>query len=156
MTTFNRISDGVAASLDALAEGWQELWNKAGHAITRFTPSSDDKSTGNNRWGLLNAELHEGANSITIELEAPGLQKQDFEIFVSGQTLVVRGSKQSSRQRSDGHYHITERAYGRFERLLPLPTEVDEEHTKANYRNGVLTIELPKSQKATPRVIAIK
>ncbi len=156
MTTFNRISDGVAASLDALAEGWQELWNKAGHAITRFTPSSDDKSTGNNRWGLLNAELHEGANSITIELEAPGLQKQDFEIFVSGQTLVVRGSKQSSRQHSDGHYHIAERAYGRFERLLPLPTEVDEEHTKANYRNGVLTIELPKSQKATPRVIAIK
>jgi len=156
MTTLNRISDSVAASLDVLAEGWQDLWNKARHAITRFTPSSDDKSSGSNRWGLLNAELHEGANSITIEVEAPGLEKQDFEIFVNGQMLAVRGSKQSSTQRTEGHYHITERAYGRFERLFPLPTEVDEEHTKANYRNGVLTIELPKSQKATPRVIAIK
>ena len=66
MTTLNRISDSVAASLDVLAGGWQDLWNKAWHAITRFTPSSDDKSSGSNRLGLLNSDLQECANSITI------------------------------------------------------------------------------------------
>jgi HSP20 family protein len=155
MTTLNRLSDSVRESLDALAEGWQDLWSKARNAITRFTPSSDDESIGNNRWGLLSAELHEDANEITVEIEAPGLKKDDFEIFVNGQALIVRGVKQSSRERTEGHYHITERAYGRFERQLPLPAEVNEEGTKANYKNGVLTVSMPKSKAASPRIIKI-
>ncbi len=155
MATLNKLSDSVRESLDALAEGWQDLWNKARHAITRFTPSSEDEAISSNRWGLLSAELHEGADDIAVEIEAPGLKKEDFEIFVDGQILIVRGTKQSSRERTKGHYHISERAYGRFERQLPLPIEVDEGGTKASYRNGVLSVTMPKSKAASPRVIKI-
>ncbi|MBT4493179.1 MAG: Hsp20/alpha crystallin family protein [Gammaproteobacteria bacterium] len=155
MTTLNKLSDSVRDSLDALAEGWQDLWNRARHAITRFTPSSDDEAISSNRWGLLSAELHEGTDDICVEIEAPGLKKEDFEIFVDGQILVIRGTKQSSRERTEGHYHISERAYGKFERQLPLPVEVDEASTKASYRNGVLSVTMPKSKAEMPRVIRI-
>ena len=155
MSTLNRISDTVRESLEVLAEGWHDVWNKARHAITRFTPARDEDAIGNNRWGLLSAELHEGSDKVTVNIEAPGLSKEDFEIFVINQALVVRGTKSSSREHTEGHYHITERAYGKFERVLALPVEVDEEQTSASYRNGVLRVEMPKSRAASPRVISI-
>jgi len=155
MTTLNKLSDSVRESLDALAEGWQDLWTKARNAITRFTPSAEDERAGSNRWGLLSAEMHESDADVTVSIEAPGLNKEDFEIFIDGLNLVIRGSKQSSSERTEGHYHITERAYGRFERVLPLPAEIDQENTKANYKSGVLTLTMPKSKAVTPRVIQI-
>ena len=155
MSTLNRLTDTVKESLEVLAEGWHDLWNKARHAITRFTPARDEDTIGSNHWGLLSAELHEGADRLTVNVEAPGLSKDDFEIFVVNQALVIRGTKLSSREREEGHYHISERAYGRFERVIGLPAEVDEEQTSASYRNGVLRIELPKSRAASPRVITI-
>lgn len=155
MSSFDKLSDTVRESLDSLADGWQDLWNKARSAITRFTPSNESEQAFGNRWGLLSAELHESKDGVAVEIEAPGLSKDDFTIFVSGQILVVRGTKQASRDRTEGHYHITERAYGRFERAFPLPVEVDEANTKASYRRGVLTIDLPRSEKAQPRIVSV-
>lgn len=155
MSSLNRITDTVRESLDVLAEGWQDLWNRARHAITRFTPISDDDKSGANRWSLLSAELVESGDGVTVSLEAPGLSKENFEIFVNGDVLVVRGRKETSSERKDGHYHITERAYGRFERRFALPIEVDEEGTSASYRHGVLTINLPRSKRSQPRIISI-
>lgn len=155
MSAFNKLTETVRESIDVLAEGWQDLWNRARHAITRFTPLVEDDSASPNRWGLLSAELIETKTGVTVSLEAPGLEKENFEIFVSGQTLVVRGSKQTAGERAEGHYHITERAYGRFERRFALPVEVDESATKAGYRNGVLSIDLPRSKRSEPKVIPI-
>ena len=154
MSTFNKITDTVRESLDVLAEGWHDLWNKARHAITRFTPT-DSEGAGANRWGLLSAELHEGDDSLTVSIEAPGLNKENFEIMINGQHLVVRGTKQAENVRTEGHYHITERAYGRFERAFTLPVEVDQDGTRANYKGGVLSITMPKSSRAQRRVIPI-
>lgn len=154
MSTLNRLGETVRESLDSLAEGWHEFWNRAKNAITRFTPESDDDSKAN-RWGVLSAELHEGADNLTVTLEAPGMDKENFEIFVQDRSLLVRGTKQSASSRKEGRYHITERAYGRWERVLPLPVEVDEASTAASYKNGVLTITLPRSKAAQPRIISI-
>ena len=161
MSKLGKISETLRDSLDSLAEGWHDLWNTARHAITRFTPDAQDQvASGNaansqNRWGLISAEMHESTDDLTVALEAPGLSKEDFEVFVSGQSLIVRGSKSASEQRTQGHYLITERAYGRFERQFDLPVEVDDDQTKASYKHGVLTIEMKKSTKARPRVISI-
>ena len=155
MSGLSRLTDTVRESLDVLAEGWQDIWNRARHAITRFSPLGDDDRTGGNRWSLLSAELVESADGVTVSLEAPGLSKDNFEIFVDGQVLTVRGRKETSSERKEGHYHITERAYGRFERRFALPVEVDEEGTKAHYRHGVLTIELPRSTRSQPRIISV-
>lgn len=157
MSTLGRFTDTVRDTLDVLAEGWQEIWNRARTAITRFTPSSEDegKDVRVNRWGLLSAELHESEDSISVALEAPGLSKDDFEIFVSDSTLIIRGRKSASSTRKEGHYHITERAYGHFERAFSLPCGVEQAGVTANYKQGVLSINLPKSAAEKPRIIAI-
>ena len=156
MTTLHRLSESVRDTLDILAEGWQELWHKARNAITRFSSEdAADSPAHGNRWGFLSAEVHESGDTISIELEAPGLEKQDFDIFMNGASLLVRGKKYATRDTEQGHYHITERAYGRFERSFPLPCDVDEAGAKATYKNGVLMISLPKTRKAQPKKIAI-
>ncbi len=155
MSTLDRLTESVRESIDVLAEGWQDLWHKARHAITRFNPVGDSEAASSNRWALLSAELVETNEGVAVSIEAPGLEKENFEIFVNGQTLVVRGTKQTSGERTEGRYHITERAYGRFERRFALPVEVDDAATHASYRNGVLTIDLPRSKRAEPKVIQI-
>jgi len=80
-----------------------------------------------------------------VRLEAPGLEREDFDIEVFEDTLIIRGEKRLTRERNEGRYHVLECAYGRFERAIPLPAEVEADRASARYRNGVLRIELPKT-----------
>ena len=83
------------------------------------------------------------------------MHKQDFDIQVLDQYLVVRGEKQVERERSEGRYHVTECAYGSFERAIPLPEEVESAKAKASYKKGVLRVELPKSAASRRRTIHV-
>jgi len=158
MSTLHQLREGLSEAWDTLVDGWERLYRRASGAITRFTPGNRvpeeerdagreiaERSTG---WGVLAAEVFDDDNQIVVRLEAPGLEKSDFDLEVLDNYLVVRGEKQIERERTEGRYHVTECAYGRFERAIPLPDEVDPSQAKANYKNGVLRIELPK---ATPR-----
>jgi HSP20 family protein len=104
------------------------------------------------RWGLLAAEIKEDDETVTVQLEAPGMEAKDFDLEVVGDILVIRGEKRVEREQRGGHYYMMERAYGRFERALPLPTEVDEGKANAKYQRGVLWVSLPKTQKMKQRV----
>lgn len=155
MSTLHQLRTGLHEAWDTLVDGCQRLYRHAAGAITRFTPGKkareDDvsadqeitvRSTG---WGVLAAEVFEDDEQITVRLEAPGLEKSDFDLEVIDNYLVVRGEKHYERERTEGRYHVTECAYGRFERAIPLSEEVDASKAKATYRNGVLRIELPKA-----------
>jgi HSP20 family protein len=95
------------------------------------------------------------ATTPTIRLEIPGMNADDFEIQVRGRSLTVAGEKRVEREENQGRYHIMERAYGRFERSVPLPSEVDEGGAQANYKNGVLTVTLPKTKETLERRIRV-
>ncbi len=155
MRKLNKLTESFRDSLAALSEGWQDIWHRAKNAITRFTPASEEDATSGNRWGLISAEMQEHADGLTVSVEAPGMTHEDFQIFVSGQSLIIRGTKQANRTQNDGHYHITERTYGHFERIMPLPVEVDDSNTRASYHHGVLTLHLPRSERSRPRVISV-
>lgn len=150
MATLNDVRHGLSQAWQNLAEGWQQLRDRASHALTRFNPRSDKKETEGNllyqgaRWGLLTSDVEESAKSITVRLEAPGMEKEDFDISVYDDVLLVKGVKHAQREQEKGNYHILECAYGEFERAIPLPAEVDESSAKAKYKRGVLTIQLPK------------
>ena len=73
------------------------------------------------------------------------MEKKDCEITIDGNILYVRGEKRFERASRDSTYHVMERAYGIFERAIPLPRDVDSNNAEATYTNGVLTIRLPKS-----------
>ncbi|HSH30982.1 MAG TPA: Hsp20/alpha crystallin family protein [Thiohalobacter sp.] len=165
MSTLQQLKQGLGRFWDSLSEGWQQLQQRAGHALTRFQPGGrrgelqtreEQIEQQASRWGLLAAELQEGDDAITVRLEAPGLDKKHFDISVIDNHLVIRGEKHVQHEHSQGRYHIMECAYGRFERALPLPAGVDDSGARARYRDGILTVILPKAPHARQRRIEVQ
>lgn len=83
-------------------------------------------------------------NELLVTAEVPGLTDKDVELFVDNGILTIRGEKK--REHEEKGY--SERFFGRFERQIPLPTNVDEVHCRADFHDGLLTIHLPKSREA--------
>ncbi|AKH37512.1 MULTISPECIES: Hsp20/alpha crystallin family protein [Nitrosomonas] len=137
-----------------LSDGWRELLTRSGEALTHFGRNKDDKNEVTTesesqlpvfpRWGLLAGEVEETDKEIVVRVEAPGIEKEDWQITIDGNKLYLSGEKRFERVTHDSTYHIMERAYGSFQRSIPLPHNVDIDRAEANYKNGVLTIHLPK------------
>ena len=107
------------------------------------------------RWALLAAEVYEADDAVQVRLEIPGMAGDDFDISVIDNYLVVRGEKQMSSERRQGRFHVMECAYGRFERAIELPARIDDSGARARYRNGVLTVTLPKNKASIRRKITV-
>ena len=156
MATLQQISEGLGEAWDNLMDGWRRLYRRAAGAITRFKPDYKT-STGlatrdeqeiavrSSGWGVLACEVFDDDDRVVVRLEAPGMEKGDFELDVVDDCLVVRGEKQMARERTEGGYHVSECAYGSFERAIPLPDEVEAARASARYTRGVLRVELPKT-----------
>ena len=94
-------------------------------------------------------DVVEKDNEYRVTAELPGMQEDDVDVSISNGVLSLRGEKkEEKRDEGDGGRYYTERSYGEFERNLPLPDDVDEEGADASFRDGVLTITLPKSKEA--------
>ena len=93
-----------------------------------------------------NVELNETDREIRITAEVPGMGEKDVELLMEDGVLTIRGEKKSETADKDRGY--SERYYGRFERRIALPSNVDEQNAKASFRDGVLTVTLPKSAEA--------
>lgn len=164
MSSLAQLREGLNRAWDSMTEGWQHLRQRASQALTRFNPIrhgdelqtvSDQAMLRGARWGLLAADIEERPDSIVVRLEAPGMEKEDFDISVIDDYLVVRGEKYARHEQSEGRWTITECAYGSFERAFELPAPVDESQARAKYRRGVLTVTLPKHPRARQRRIEI-
>ena len=88
-------------------------------------------------------EVTEGDKTYKLTAELPGLEQKDIEITVSGDTLTLKGEKRYEKEETDRH--VSERAYGSFQRSFTLPETIDREKIAADLAKGVLTITLPKS-----------
>jgi HSP20 family protein len=97
-----------------------------------------------------NLELGETDKEIRVTAELPGLDEKDVEIIVEEGVLTLRGEKKSELEDKERGY--TERSYGRFERRIGLPRWVEQDKASATFRNGVLTVTLPKSEAANENV----
>lgn len=166
MAPLQRLSEGFGEAWDNLMDGWRRLYRRAAGAITRFKPAnkaSAELPTQDAReiavrsagWGVLACEVFDSDDRVIVRLEAPGMDKDDFDLHVTDDCLVVHGEKHMERERTQGGYHISERAYGSFERSIPLPDEVDSAKASASYQRGVLRVELPKSAPHRRRRIAL-
>jgi HSP20 family protein len=99
--------------------------------------------------GWPTVELSENDKEIRVTAELPGLDEKDIEIDIAGDMLILRGEKRAEIEDEDRRY--SERSYGRFERRLSLPAEVDEDRVSASFKKGVLTVVLPKTERARSR-----
>jgi HSP20 family protein len=100
-------------------------------------------------------DMGETGDSVTIKAELPGLEAKEVDVSIFGNTLTVRGEKKEEREEKDEHYHLVERAHGTFSRVVRLPAAVDVEKIKASFKNGVLTITLPKTEEARQKAIPV-
>ena len=91
-------------------------------------------------------DIEEKDGELQVTAELPGLEQKDFDLSLAGDTLVLRGEKREERDDKASGWH--ERSYGRFERAIPLPVEIDTEHASAEFKNGVLCVHLPKTPHA--------
>lgn len=135
-----------------LSEGWRELLSRSGSALTHFTKDREGEAgeglpsmAAFPSWGLLAGEVVETEREIVVRLEVPGMEKADCEVTIEGNMLYVSGEKRLERESDEGRYHVMERAYGSFQRAVPLPDNVDGDRAEASYQNGVLTVRLPKT-----------
>lgn len=101
------------------------------------------------------ADVTETKDSVSITAELPGLEAKDVEVSLSGDLLTIKGEKKHEREEKDEHHHLVERTYGAFSRMVRLPAPVAADKIKASFKNGVLTVTLPKTEEAKPKAIAV-
>src|SRR5437879_6259475 len=101
-------------------------------------------------------DIFEDAEAIRIIAEVPGVKPEDVKISLEDNVLTLRGSKQQVAEERTERVHRYERTYGTFERSFTLPATVDASNINARYEHGVLTVTLPKVEKAKPRQIEVE
>jgi HSP20 family protein len=101
-------------------------------------------------------DIFEEADAVRIQLELPGLKPEDVKLTIENSTLTIRGEKKQVAEEKTTKVHRYERSYGVFERSFSLPSTVDADKVSARFENGVLTVLVPKAEKAKPREIQVK
>ncbi len=103
---------------------------------------------------LLN--VTEDKEGYRVRAELPGIQAEELEITVTGNSLAISGERKIAEEDKNAKYHRREREAGTFRRIINLPGEIDPDKVEANCKEGILTITLPKAEKAKPRQITVK
>ncbi len=103
----------------------------------------------------LKVDIYESENQIVIEAELAGVEKEDISIDVKGKLLTLAGERKNSIEVSETNFHRKERQYGMFERKFNLPFEVQSDSVKANFKNGILKMEISKPEEQVASKISI-
>ena len=100
-------------------------------------------------------DIYEKDGNIVLKAELPGLDPKDVEVRVENNILTLRGERKLDEEVQKDNYHRVERSYGNFTRSFTLPNVVDTEKIKAEFKDGVLRMTLPKKEEAKPKQISI-
>lgn len=116
-------------------------------------PGGDDRTTAT----APSIDVSETEGELRIEADLPGVEEKDVDVTVSDNVLTIKGEKKAEKEEKNKDFHLVERSYGSFSRSLTLPFAADPSKAKATFKNGVLSISLPKPPevKAKAKKIAI-
>lgn len=101
-------------------------------------------------------EVKETEKNFIIRAELPGLSKEDFKLYFENNHLILEGEKKYEHEENLNGYYRSERSYGAFKRVFRLTDEVDPKKIDAEFKNGLLTVKLNKTEKAQPKQIEVK
>jgi HSP20 family protein len=154
------IGHEMSRAWESMSDGWRELLSRSGEALTHFSHSKEGMPASAvpanfPRWSLLAGEVEETDKEIVVRIEIPGIEKDDVRVTLEGNVLHLSGEKHFVRDTEDSSYHVMERAYGAFERAVPLPHNVDIDNAAASYTNGVLTVRLPRKDEPKGKSIPV-
>jgi HSP20 family protein len=91
-------------------------------------------------------DITENDNDIIVRAEIPGMEQKDLDVNLAGDVLTIKGEKKAEHEEKGENFHRIERSYGSFSRTFALPCEVQEDKVEASYKNGILSLKLPKSE----------
>jgi HSP20 family protein len=100
-------------------------------------------------------DVFEDRDAVKIMAEVPGVRPEDVKLSIENNLLTIRGEKKQQAEEKTERVHRYERSYGTFERTFALPTTVDPEKIAATYSQGILTVTIPKADRALPREIPV-
>jgi len=137
------------SELRGLQEDFNRLFTSA---FPRLFGAEEGLQRGN--WSPA-VDIFENKDTITVEADLPGLNPGDFDLSIENYTLTLRGERRFEKRDEGDNYHRVERSYGSFMRTFTLPSTVDVEDIRAEYKDGVLRISLPKREEVKPRQIQV-
>jgi HSP20 family protein len=133
----NMLQERMNRMFDDAGRGWR---NDEATATTTWSPAVD---------------IFETEGEIVVKAELPGMERKDITLNLEKNVLSLRGERRFEKETKDDNYHRIERSYGTFSRAFSIPATVDEEKIRADYKDGVLKIVLPKKEQAKPKQIRI-
>jgi HSP20 family protein len=101
-------------------------------------------------------DISENDNEYTVNAELPGLRKEDIHITYANGTLKIEGERKRDKEEKDTNYHRVERVYGKFCRTFQLPTLIKNDKISADFKDGILKINLPKADEVKPKEVEVK
>lgn len=119
-----------------------------------FPTQGSDETMSVWNWKPL-VDIYDNDENIVITAELPGTNKEDIQVDVKDRVLTLKGERISENEVKEDSYHRRERAYGKFERAFTLPVEIDPEKIQADFKDGVLKINIPKPKEQKPKQVTI-
>jgi len=138
-----------------LMTGMGSLKHEMDRVFDRFLEGRWDEIPGLGEW-TPNMDISETKDSLVAKVEVPGMDPKDIQISLQENLLTIKGEKRQEKEEKDEHYHRVERAYGVFTRSVRLPVAVDASKVTASFKNGLLTVTLPKTPSAKGTTIPVK
>lgn len=138
---------------------WRELetfQNRMGHFFHEpfFMPSLFNDEADMGGWNPV-VDIYEDKDHIVIKAELPGMDKKNIKVDLKDNVLTLEGERSYENESKENHYYRKERVFGKFKRAFRLPDNLDPEKINADYKNGVLKIEIPKPEEEKPKQIAV-
>lgn len=138
-TGFGRLTD-LREEIDRLFEAPLAELNRTSQLLSGWTPAID---------------VHEDKDNVYVKAELPGMKREEIEVSLHEGTLSIAGERKGESKYEGAEVYRAERFVGRFQRTLTLPAPVASEKVKAQYKDGLLTITLPKTEEAKPKHIDV-
>lgn len=131
-------------------ETLQRQMNRLFEDITPATREAGDGSA-----FIPPAEMDETPDAIHLKLEVPGMEAEDLDVQVSADSVAIRGERKTEMRTEEKGMTRTEFRYGTFQRVIPLPSRVQNNNTQAEYKNGILRLTLPKAEEEKNKVVKV-
>src|SRR5438552_17456227 len=132
----------------------RSLQDEMTRLFTGVVPAVSREEMLNGAWSP-KVDIFENKENLVLEAELPGMNRDDFELSIENNVITLKGERKFEKKTDDDNYHRVERSYGVFTRSFTLPQTVSAEGAKAEFKNGILHVSLPKREETKARKIEI-
>jgi HSP20 family protein len=136
------------------SQGLTDIQHEVNRLFDNFFGRPATVATSERMWMPL-VDMWETKDDLLVAFEVPGIREKEISVAITGDVLTVKGERKWDKELKDESYHRLERVYGKFERAIPLPVDIQADRVTASYRDGVLEIKLPKAEAIKPKEIKI-